>query len=176
MTMKLLAPSSIDDLLLYRLSRLLAVGGARVIRLCEGQLGITWREWRVIASLRPDVSMLSSELARQTQLDRARTSRAITSLGQKGLLTRQGVTSDLRKATVSLTEGGRKIYEDFFPVVASLNARLLQSLSVQELEVLDKALMVAQTEADKMLAEGGLPKANRRRGGRPIGRPNRLVP
>ncbi len=53
MTNKLTQPTQIDDLLLYRLRRLVATGGATVIRMCEGQLGITWREWRVMASLRP---------------------------------------------------------------------------------------------------------------------------
>lgn len=83
MANKLTQPTQIDDLLLYRLRRLVATGGATVIRMCEGQLGITWREWRVMASLRPGVSLLSSELAVHAQLDRARTSRAITSLVSK---------------------------------------------------------------------------------------------
>ena len=48
---RLSAPQGLDDLLLYRLSRLLGVAGAPVIRLCEGQFGITRREWRVLALL-----------------------------------------------------------------------------------------------------------------------------
>jgi len=103
-------PASVQDLLLYRLSRLLATGGGPIIRLCEGQLGITWREWRVIASLRPGVTLLSSELAQHTQLDRARTSRCITSLWAKGLIDRQAVPGDMRKASVCLTEKGREIH------------------------------------------------------------------
>lgn len=51
-----------------------------VIRLCEGRLGITRREWRIIALLAQDEGLLSSQLAERAQLDRARTSKAITSL------------------------------------------------------------------------------------------------
>jgi hypothetical protein len=38
-------------MLLFRLSRLLAVGGAAVVRLCEGRYGITRREWAVLSLL-----------------------------------------------------------------------------------------------------------------------------
>ena len=161
----LTSPKSIDDFLLFRMHRVLAHGGGTIRRLCEGQLGITWREWRLIASLKPGVSMLSSELAQHAQLDRARTSRGITSLVTKGLIARQTVPNDQRKATVCLTDKGRTMYESFFPVVAELNHRLVQSLSADELAVLDKALLAIQAEAEKMLDDDGLPKANRRRSG-----------
>ena len=166
MPSKLSKPDLIDDLLLYRLSRLVATGGTTVIRLCEGQLGITWREWRLIASLRPGVSLLSSELAEHAQLDRARTSRAISSLVAKGLIDRQIVPSDQRKATVTLTDKGRSMYESFFPIVAELNQRLLHGLGDGAVESLDAALTHIQTEADKLQNEAGQPKANRSRSGK----------
>ena len=166
MTSKLIKPDVIDDLLLYRLSRLLATGGSTVIRLCEGQLGITWREWRLIASLRPGVSLLSSELALHAQLDRARTSRAISTLVAKGLINRQIVPSDQRKATVTLTDKGRRMYESFFPIVTELNQRLLQGLGGETLQILDNALTHIQMQAVKLQNEAGQPKANRRRNGK----------
>lgn len=166
MTSKLVKPDVIDDLLLYRLSRLLATGGSTVIRLCEGQLGITWREWRLIASLRPGVSLLSSELALHAQLDRARTSRAISTLVAKGLINRQIVPSDQRKATVTLTDKGRRMYEFFFPIVTELNQRLLQGLGGETLQILDNALTHIQMQAVKLQNEAGQPKANRRRSGK----------
>ena len=166
MTSKLIKPDVIDDLLLYRLSRLLATGGSTVIRLCEGQLGITWREWRLIASLRPGVSLLSSELALHAQLDRARTSRAISTLVAKGLINRQIVPSDQRKATVTLTDKGRRMYESFFPIVTELNQRLLQGLGGETLQILDNALTHIQMQAVKLQNEAGQPKANRRRSGK----------
>jgi DNA-binding MarR family transcriptional regulator len=165
MSSALTTPQSIDDFLLFRMHRVLAHGGGTIRRLCEGQLGITWREWRLIASLKPGVAMLSSELAQHAQLDRARTSRGISSLVSKGLIDRQTVPNDQRKATVCLSDKGRAMYESFFPVVAELNHRLVQSLSANELAVLDKALTAIQLEAEKMLGDDGLPKANRRRSG-----------
>jgi DNA-binding MarR family transcriptional regulator len=166
MSSKLTSPDVIDDFLMYRLSRLLATGGASVIRLCEGKLGITRREWRMMASLKPYCSMLSSELAEHAHIDRARTSRAISSLVAKGLIDRQIVPNDQRKATVTLTDKGRSMYESFFPVVAELNQRMLQGLSQEVLQALDTALTHIQTEAEKLQSETGQPKANRRRSGK----------
>lgn len=159
-------PARIDDLLLYRLSRLLGVGGSPVIRLCEGRFGITRREWRVIASLGPGLSLLSSELADHTQLDRARTSRCISSLVAKGLLDRQGVPGDKRLARVSLTDRGTRLYEALFPLVVRLNAQLVQGLDDGTLNALDSALTAMQQAAEQIAHQDDLPKADRRRGGR----------
>lgn len=165
MSISLRQPVFIDDLLLYRFSRALGVGGGPVIRLCEGRFGITRREWRVIASLQPGEAMASSDLAVHIQLDRARTSRCITSLVAKGLLDRQTVAGDLRRATVRLTDKGQELYETLFPLVAQLNAQLVQTLTDEELTVLDKALTAIQKQADGLLGQDDLPKANRQRGG-----------
>ena len=162
MPLTLTSPQSIDDFLLFRLSRVLAQGGGTIRRLCEGQLGITWREWRVMASLRPGVSLLSSELAEHAQLDHARTSRAISSLVAKGSIDRQIVPSDQRKVNVTLTVKGHRMYASFFPVVTELNQRLLQGLNLDALTTLDAALVHIQTQADKLQIEAGQPKANRR--------------
>ena len=166
MNSKLTHPEVISDLLLQRLTRLLAVASVPVIRLCEGQLGITRREWRVMASLLPGVSLLSSELAEHAELDRARTSRAISSLIAKGLIDRQIVPSDQRKAIVTLTDKGRVMYESFFPVVSEINQRLLHGLGADALAGLDTALTHLQAQAEKLQNEAGQPKANRRRSGK----------
>lgn len=159
-------PQSIDDLLLYRLTRLLSAGSTSVIRLFEGQLGITRREWRVMASLRPGVSLSSSALAEHAQLDRARTSRAVTSLVAKGLIDRQTVPSDQRKATLTLTTKGCNLYASAFPVVAALNQRLMLGLSEADLMALDAAIVHIQAAADILRNEAGQAKANRRRSGK----------
>ncbi|MBK6650322.1 MAG: MarR family transcriptional regulator [Betaproteobacteria bacterium] len=164
MTRALRKPAQFENLLLFRLSRILASGGAPVIRLCEGRYGITRREWRVIASLQSAKRMLSSELAEHLQLDRARTSRAITSLVAKGLLQRHGVAGDQRKAAVEMTDKGRKLYAELFPQVQEINAGLLGALSDSEIALLDNMLSAVQSQAERMGMLDGLPKADRRRG------------
>lgn len=165
MSSNLSNPQSIDDLLLYRLARLFSAGSTSAFRLFEGQFGITRREWRVMASLWPDKSLLSSDLAEHAHLDRTRTSRAISSLVTKGLIDRQSVPSDQRKATLTLTAKGHNLYESAFPMVVELNQSLTKGLDDDTLKALDAAINHIQATADKLRKEAGQPKANRRRSG-----------
>jgi len=165
-TARLQAPVLLADLLLYRLSRLLATGGHPVIRLCEGRYGITRREWRVLSLLAEQPGVLSSsQLAQLAQLDRARTSRAITSLAAKGLLRREAGPADRRQVRLSLTAAGQALHDELFPQVASVNRELLAVLDEQEAAALQQALERLQARADELLGSAAaLPKADRRRG------------
>jgi DNA-binding MarR family transcriptional regulator len=165
---RLLQPAGLDDLLLYRLSRLLATGGSMVIRLCEGRFGITRREWRLLVLLAQQPGLLSSQLAERAQLDRARTSRAVTSLVAKQLVRREAGPADRRQARLALTDRGRALHDELFPLVAAINREILAPLDARQLEMLAQAFdaMQAQAEALQAQAAAVLPKADRRRGGR----------
>ncbi|HSV54423.1 MAG TPA: MarR family transcriptional regulator [Burkholderiaceae bacterium] len=159
-------PAALDDLLLYRLSRLLGVAGSMVIRLCEGRFGITRREWRILALLAQDEGLLSSQLAERAQLDRARTSKAITSLVDKKLLLREPRPDDRRQAALTLSGEGRALVQALFPLVVRINQELLAVLPETGVAQLDDALDRLQRHADELVAQAELPKADRRRGGR----------
>ena len=162
--------ASVDDLLLYRLSHLTGTAGAMVVRLCEGGYGITRREWAVLAQLHGQPQgLLPSALAQRMHRDRARTSRALSALQAKGLIERMALAHDRRSVRVSLTPAGQTIYDALMPQVQAINARILQVLTPAQKEALDHALFRLHGQAQQLLAEMGpdLPKANRRRGGRP---------
>lgn len=163
-TSRLGDPQSIEDLLLYRLIRLTSVAGSPVIRMCEGQHGITRREWRMMAVLQFHGPLLSSELADRAGLDQARTSRAITGLVEKKLLDRLALPGDRRRVRISLTPAGADLYALLFPEVARLNQEILSVLSPEEMDVLDELINRLQARAVQHVAEANLPKANRRRG------------
>lgn len=164
---RLADPVALDDLLLYRLSRLLGVAGSTVIRLCEGRFGITRREWRILALLAQDEGLLSSQLAERAQLDRARTSKAITSLVAKKLLLREPRPGDRRQAALGLSPEGRALVQALFPLVVRLNQELLSVLPEAGVAQLDDALDRLQRHADELVEQRTeLPKADRRRGGR----------
>lgn len=162
----LLDPSSLDDLFMYRLTRLLAVAGAPVVRLCEGRFNITRREWRLIAALAQRGPMLSSALADHIHLERGRTSKAVSDLVGKGLIVRTHRPGDRRKVELALTDAARAIYDALFPEVIELNRALLAGLSSAEVEALDGLLARLQQRADANLASATLPKADRQRGRR----------
>ncbi len=164
---RLATPAHMDDFLLFRLSRLLATAGTLVIRLCEGQYGITRREWRLLSLLARHDLVLPSQLADLAQLDRTRTSRALSSLLAKKLIVRIPVHSDRRQAQIRLSEAGQRICTQLLPQVKALNQELLQGLSAQEVDDLDRMLDQLQARASQTVAlHSELPKADRRRGGR----------
>ena len=114
-------PAVMEDLFLYHLARLLSAAGSMVVRLCEGGHGITRREWRMIGLLADHGPLPPSRLAELAQLDRTRTSRAVTALTAKGLVQRQTQAGDARRALVRLSEAGRALHAELFPRVQAIN-------------------------------------------------------
>lgn len=152
------------DLFLFRLNRLAATAAKPLIRLCEGQYGVTRREWRLIVVLAQDGPLLSTALAERASIEPARTSRAITVLEEKGLLRRVRQPNDRRYVLIVLSDEGRQLYESLFPSVEAINQHLLAQLGDRERAQL-AALLKTLEEAAARLPEAmpDLPKANRRR-------------
>ncbi|MDQ0070163.1 DNA-binding MarR family transcriptional regulator [Variovorax boronicumulans] len=155
----------LDDLLLYRMSRLLSVAGSMVIRLCEGRFGITRREWRLIAVLASRGELSSSQLAEHAQLDRARTSKAVGSLVAKQLISRVAKAGDRRQVQLGLTEAGQALYDALFPLVTKINGDLMKALDADDAARFDASLNLLQAKAERMVEEAVLPKADRGRRG-----------
>lgn len=160
----LLRPSSLDDLLLYRLHHIQSVAGRIVVRWCEGDHGITRREWRMISLLADTGSLQPSQLAERAQLDRARTSKTITSLSDKALIVRSARPDDRRLVTVALTPAGQAIHAALYPKIVALNLDMLSALQVSEVAQLDDTLARLEKQAKCILTQLVLPKANRRLG------------
>ena len=164
---RLTHPVAANDLLMYRLNRLLAVAGSLVVRLCEGGYGITRREWGLLMMLAQHPGMPPAELAQRLGLDRSRTSRAITSLLAKKLLTRDTMPGDRRQAVLSLTPAGQALHDDLFPQVKALNLDLLAGLDADAVQSLDHTLADKQTRAEARVASRtDVPRTYRLRGGR----------
>ena len=167
----------LDDLLLYRMSRVVGVAGGMVIRLCEGRFGITRREWRLIAVLASLGELGSSQLAEHAQLDRARTSKAVGSLVEKRLVSRVARAGDRRQVLLALTEAGQALFAELFPLVASINAELMGDLGSEDAARLDESLHRLQAQAERMVQKAVLPKADRgRRGAGGISPPSSRSP
>ena len=161
----LLQPQTLDELLLYRLSRLQATAGALVVRYCEGQYGITRREWRIMAVLANKGALGSSELAEHAQLDRSRTSKAVTALAHKNLLSRTPKAGDARHVSLALTTAGVAMHKSLFPLVSQINRDVLAALNAHEVQLLDDLLTRLQQSASALAAKSSPPLADRRRGG-----------
>jgi len=165
--MSFAAPATVEDLLNYRLSRLLASSGALVTRICEGRYGITRREWRLICILADHGAMSPSQLAERAHLERPRVSRHVSDLVTKRLFARVGDPDDRRRAWVDITARGRALHAEFFPQSVQLNNQVLATLTPAELAAFDQALAKLTCAADELVKSRPLPeKADRRNGGR----------
>lgn len=160
-------PTTVEDLLNYRLNRLLASSGALVTRICEGRYGITRREWRLICILADHGAMSPSQLADRSHLERPRVSRHVSDLVSKGLFERIVDPDDRRRAWVDITTRGRALHAEFFPQSVQLNNLLLATLSASEIKAFDEALTRLTGTADQMVKSSSLEeRADRRLGGR----------
>lgn len=149
--MSLDKPKRLDELLNYRLARLLALSSAPGIRLFEGGYGISRREWSLVGMVAEHGPMSPSDLAALAHLERPHVSRAITDLVAKGLLARSQLPNDRRRAKVVITPPGLKLYEEVFPQVARINKAVLGALTADQLASLDHALSLLTGSAEALV-------------------------
>lgn len=149
---RMLDPRVQADLLLYRLYRVHITASRLVVSLFESEYGLTRREWLVLSCLSEREGVLSSELAEHAMLDRVRTSRALTRLAGKKLISRQPKPSDRREVHVFLTEAGRRVYETVFPRVVAINRELASVLSPAERSLFDRMVDTLQARVHEMVA------------------------
>ena len=143
-------PRRQDDLLLYRLYRVYATAAPLVARICDREFGITRREWRVLSCLIDVEGVQSSELAERVMLDRARTSRTLTRLADKGLVRRAPRPSDRREVHVFLTDEGRRVHGEIFPRVEAIQRELLAPFEPAERVLLSDFLGRLQARAQHL--------------------------
>src|SRR5690606_14032027 len=125
---------TLGEMMMFRLYRAWSAGNPIFTSLCEGRFNITRREWRLLAIAVQHVSLTSTQLAHAAALDAPRTSRAVGSLCDKGLLARSRDPDDARTVHISVTEQGLNLYRQIMPVVASLNDVIFQDLDANELQ------------------------------------------
>ena len=153
-------------MLLFRISRYFGLAGGLALRTCEARFGVTRREWGVMATVATHEGLLSSQLAEATQLDKVRTSRALSGLESKGWVQREPVPGDRRHIVISLTAEGRRMYELILPEMARIHTDLVSALSDAELEQLDVTLAKLQSHAqelEKLERYKSLPRLGRSR-------------
>jgi DNA-binding MarR family transcriptional regulator len=160
------APRSLDDLLLYRLSRAARAGSGMATRMVEGGFGITRREWGMIGTLAEVGEITPSALAERLDLDRVRTSRGLRSLTDKKLVERRQDTEDRREVHVRLSPSGLQLFGELFPRIASLNTELLEGIDAAHIEIFLQCLRRLESRGTELSAQGVVPeKADRRSGG-----------
>ena len=104
------------------------------------RFGLTIPEWRVMAVLGRDQELSASGVCDRTLMDKVTVSRAVARLVQQGRVASQVDAEDRRRANLSLTAKGRKVYREIVPLARTYEARLLEGLSPREQQSLDRLL------------------------------------
>ncbi len=148
-------PQHHDDLLNYRLKRLLTMAAAPAIRLCEGGSGVSRLEWRLAAALVEEGPMSPTALAERAHVERGRVSHTLTKLVDKALVQREEMPQNRRRATVAATDAGQKLYRELWPQLAAINRRVVAALEEHETVALEDYLRRLTDRAQQIYDEGG---------------------
>lgn len=157
-------PQSLGDLLLYRLSVITRTSGLPMVRLFEGEFGMTRRHWHVLALVVEHGGLAASQLADLCWLDRPQVSRAVAGLRAQQLV--QPGPGPARGRLLMATPQGQARYREALARVAHFNAELVSVLDAEERLQLHGLLQRLQQRVKSLAAEaaGQVPPARRSRG------------
>lgn len=155
-------PEHIDEFLLYRLHNLARVATQGVGLMFRRELGISRRDWRILAFVGkyPDASL--SRLAESAALDMVVASRCVANMVKKGLIAKTRLPQNKRLTVLTLTEAGRLAYEQARVSGQRYNAEFAACLSNEEAHLLDGLLkrmeqQAAQLTQREIARSGSLP-------------------
>jgi DNA-binding MarR family transcriptional regulator len=125
-----------------RLARVNAKLNLQTARLLKDLAGLTLTEWRVIALLGEGGETTSTAISRDAEIDKGLLSRTLKRLAAAQLVNQTRAQFDNRIHTLSLTQSGRKIFEDIAPRMSERQQGLRADIGPAEIEtffrVLDK--------------------------------------
>ena len=132
----------LETFLPYRLNVLAAVVSTGLARVYASRFGLDIPGWRVLATLGQFGEATGTVIGQHSHMHKSKVSRAVSDLMERGLV--EGIRSkhDGRAMVISLTEEGRRMYQDIVPLALAYEQTLLASLSDQERAVLERVAML----------------------------------
>lgn len=97
-------------------------------------------EWRVIVMLGEYGSLTAKAIGAHACMHKTKVSRAVANLEKRKLVVRRANREDMREAFLSLTQGGRDLYESVVPVALDFAEKLLASVDRKDRPALERAL------------------------------------
>jgi DNA-binding MarR family transcriptional regulator len=130
------AHSRLADYLPYRL----AITSNAVTGLIAGdygeKFGLTVPEWRIMAVLGEAGAMTQRDLVRATLIDKVAVNRACKALDTRGLVARSPNAADGRSHHLLLSEAGRAMHDEIWPLARADYERIFAVLSDAEAQTL----------------------------------------
>jgi len=131
---------TLQQFLPYRFANLAEKISVSLSRIYVDRFGISVAEWRILATLGEFGELQAKQVARHSNMDKVRVSRAVASLTTKDLVERRPCPGDSRGSLLRLSGAGRKLYVQLVPQALAWEQALVEPLSEQERELLSGLL------------------------------------
>ncbi|WP_346302143.1 MarR family winged helix-turn-helix transcriptional regulator [Halomonas sp. BM-2019] len=122
----------LNQFLPYRLNRLADQISQALAELYAERYRLNVAQWRVLAWLSHCDDLTAKKICAYTNMDKARVSRAIQALEERGLISRTPSPKDQRLHDLSLTEAGQALLAELVPEAQAWEAELVATLSAGE--------------------------------------------
>lgn len=124
----------------YRFGLVAARLGNYVAQMYASRHDLTIPAWRSLAVIARYQPLTAKQLATLTSSDAFKVARAIELLVRRGLIRRDVDKEDRRRASLSLTAEGRKVYKDIERFTVRIERELVAGLDESELAILRRSL------------------------------------
>lgn len=130
----------LEDFIAYRFNQLAEQMSYALTTIYTSEFGVSLSEWRILALLGQQTTMISTDISQRTKMDKAKVSRAVQRLHKQGYLLRQRDELDHRVGHLRLTESGVALYNAIVPKAKEWEGSLVDTLSEDEIHQLHALL------------------------------------
>lgn len=140
----------LEEFLPYQLSVLSNIVSNSISTIYVERFGLTVPGWRVMAVLGRFSGLSAAEVAERTAMDKVAVSRAVSSLLDAGLISRNFADDDRRRSVLAFTKKGSEIYKQVVPLVLSYETELISALTPVQRATLRELLAALQQKAESL--------------------------
>ena len=145
-TMSSKQPFDPQNFLPYRLNMAAEAAGIGFQKVYKSRYGMLRTEWRVLFHLGAYGAMTATDIHRRSSVDKAKISRAVSSLRERGWLEAEQPKTDRRQYILSLSPAGRDTYRELCAIAEAYDAKLAALFSDRDAQVLRHALKILSSE------------------------------
>ncbi|MEL7463449.1 MAG: MarR family transcriptional regulator [Pseudomonadota bacterium] len=120
----------------YRVAHLHARLNRQATHLLDKHGGVTLTQWRIIVLLESEGVATLSEMAEVAAIDKGLLSRNLSTLVQLGYVAMNRDRTDRRVNRLELTDKGRALHAEIYPIMTWRHERLTRDLSAEQMEMI----------------------------------------
>lgn len=145
------AVGSIEDVLTFKLNRLVMINEREGHRWSGVSFDLSLNEWRVLAVIQAKAPVRAGDVSALLLMDKSQLSRLIKDLLEKRFIKSKPDANDARAVVLTLTSKGIAVYDDMLAEVIRQNEQVFAPLSAEEVALLDDMLNRLTTHNLSML-------------------------